>query len=160
MNPPFTILVATDFSPAADAALHFALDLGARLSARYLLLHVVPVDDSDSSLPLPGPNGPGDQGSGLREDAAAGLERRIARLRADHPGLEINRRMRSGVPFREICRCAGEEAVDLIVVATRGRGGVAHLLIGNTAEQVVRHAHCPVITVRAPDPMKKLLDNA
>jgi nucleotide-binding universal stress UspA family protein len=72
----------------------------------------------------------------------------------------ITRLIRSDVPFREICPCAVEEQVDLIVIATRGRIGLAHLLIGITAEQVVRQAHCPVITVRATLAAKKLLDNA
>jgi nucleotide-binding universal stress UspA family protein len=91
MNPPLTILVPTDFSAAADAALDFALELGERLAARYLLLHVVPVDDGDAPLPLPGPAGPGDQWSRLREDAATGLDRRLDLLRngrlecGDHP---------------------------------------------------------------------------
>lgn len=149
MTPPLTILVPTDFSAAADAALDFALELGERLAARYLLLHVVPIDDSDASLPLPGPRDPGDQGAPLREDAAAGLDRRLERLRSERSELEITSQIRSGVPSREICRCAVEEKADLIVIATRGRGGLARLLIGNTAEQVVRYAHCPVVSVRA-----------
>ncbi|MCZ7684405.1 MAG: universal stress protein [Sandaracinaceae bacterium] len=49
-----------------------------------------------------------------------------------------------------ICNYAAKENVDLIVLSTHGRTGLAHLLIGSVAEKVVRHAPCPVLTVRAP----------
>ena len=53
-----------------------------------------------------------------------------------------------GAPFEEITLYAREHDVDLIVMATHGRTGLSHLLVGSTAERVVRHAPCPVLTVR------------
>jgi len=47
-------------------------------------------------------------------------------------------------------RVAKERKVDLIAMGTHGRSGVAHLLLGSTAERVVQHAACPVLTVRRP----------
>ena len=54
----------------------------------------------------------------------------------------------SGVPFLEISRYAGEQDTDMIVMGSRGRSGLGHLLIGSVAERVLRKAHCPVLTVK------------
>jgi universal stress protein A len=53
-----------------------------------------------------------------------------------------------GMPADEIIRAAKDRDVDLIVIATHGRTGLTHLLMGSTAERVVRHVHCPVLVVR------------
>ena len=52
----------------------------------------------------------------------------------------------------EIIRYADENEIDLIVLGTVGRTGLSHLLLGSVAENVVRKAHCPVFTVRPPNP--------
>jgi len=54
----------------------------------------------------------------------------------------------TGHPSTEICRYAADHGCDLIVMATHGRTGLAHMVLGSTAEQVVRHAPCPVLTMR------------
>ena len=53
-----------------------------------------------------------------------------------------------GKPAQEILRIARDESVDLIVMGTHGRTGLRHLLLGSVAEEVTRHASCPVFTVR------------
>ncbi len=55
-----------------------------------------------------------------------------------------------GVPFVEIIKAARDYGIDLIIMGTRGRSGVSHMLIGSVAEKVVRKASCPVLTVRSP----------
>lgn len=55
-----------------------------------------------------------------------------------------------GEPWRAINDTAQQGGMDLIVMGTHGRTGVAHLTLGSVAEKVVRHAHCPVLTVRVP----------
>jgi nucleotide-binding universal stress UspA family protein len=60
-----------------------------------------------------------------------------------------------GRPFEEICRLAPEIDIDLIVIATRGNTGLKHLLLGSTAERVVRYSPCPVLVVRGSDSKKK-----
>jgi nucleotide-binding universal stress UspA family protein len=55
-----------------------------------------------------------------------------------------------GVPFVEIIKAARDYDIDLIIMGTRGRSGVSHMLIGSVAEKVVRKASCPVLTVRSP----------
>jgi nucleotide-binding universal stress UspA family protein len=59
--------------------------------------------------------------------------------------------VRQGPPFLEIVRYAQEANIDLIVLGTHGRGGLAHMLLGSVAEKVVRKAPCPVLTVRHPE---------
>jgi nucleotide-binding universal stress UspA family protein len=64
--------------------------------------------------------------------------------------LRVEEITRIGVPFLEIIKVAKEKEVDLIVMGTHGRTGLAHVLIGSVAEKVVHHAHCPVLTVKHP----------
>ena len=64
--------------------------------------------------------------------------------------LKIEEMIKIGVPFLEIIKAAKEKEVDLIVMGTHGRTGLAHVLIGSVAEKVVHHAHCPVLTIKHP----------
>jgi nucleotide-binding universal stress UspA family protein len=71
------------------------------------------------------------------------IEESGARERARlEPDLEV------GTPWRTICEIAEKGEYDLIVLGTRGRSSLAHAVTGSVAEQVVRHAPCPVLTVR------------
>ena len=63
-------------------------------------------------------------------------------------GLDVERAARVGMPYAEILRYASDNRIDLIVMGTRGRGAVPHLLLGSVAERMVRRAPCPVLTVR------------
>ncbi len=54
----------------------------------------------------------------------------------------------TGIPFKKIVKKAEYEGVSLIVIGTHGRTGLEHVVVGSTAEKVVRHACCPVMTVR------------
>ncbi len=68
----------------------------------------------------------------------------------EHPGQAERRSVvLTGHTSTEICKYAGDNACDLIVMATHRRTGLAHMVMGSTAEQVVRHAPCPVLTMRA-----------
>lgn len=72
--------------------------------------------------------------------------------KGDYPWVEdlpkVGYLVASGNPFEQILDAAENQRIDLIVLATHGRTGVKRLLIGNVAEKVVRHAHCPVLTVK------------
>jgi universal stress protein A len=63
---------------------------------------------------------------------------------------DIEHIVMKGIPYEEIAKFADENQVDLIVLATHGRTGLDRLLFGSTAEQVVRYAPCPVLSVRLP----------
>ena len=141
-----TILVPTDFSETADAALEFAGLLAARLGASLHLLHVFtdPYSAPVGTDPF-APVQPEMQERAL-EDARACLTTRLAAYQsAAQPGTLA---IVSGLTAKQIAQYAADHAIGLIVMGTHGRRGIAHLLLGSVAEHVVRIAPCPVLTVR------------
>jgi nucleotide-binding universal stress UspA family protein len=67
-------------------------------------------------------------------------------------GVQVNPVVRHGKPYQEITEAAKERNADLVVIATHGRTGLQHTLLGSTAERVVRLAPCPVLVVRDVEP--------
>ncbi len=142
------ILVTTDFSDLSRRAFPWARMLAQTFEARVLLVYV----EEDRLPPLAGDL----SGVQLQQILDAHRKRAEEELRrmaaADFPGgIAVETRVPTGVPHREIVRLAREEGVDLIVMATHGRGFLAHALFGSTTERVLRHAPCPVLTMRAPE---------
>jgi nucleotide-binding universal stress UspA family protein len=148
-TPPFKlrkILVPIDFSGISKDALPWATFLAARFGAELILLHVVEKFPIDYLL-----------GSGLTnetlvpfmEQAEAGLERMAASL-SKATDARTSAIVRQGTPFAEICHAAKTLGADIIVLTTHGYTGLKHAWLGSTAERVVRHAPCPVLTVRPP----------
>jgi nucleotide-binding universal stress UspA family protein len=139
------ILVPTDFSEPADAALTYAIDLAANLGATVSLVHVF--DDpfagggvyTGEYVPMP---------AEMRAEIVADLRRRLADAVSKRGHSELNPELLIGPTARTIVDGARERNVDLIVMGTHGRGGLAHLLLGSVAERVVRSAACPVLIVR------------
>lgn len=143
-----TILCPTDFSEYSKTALRYALALAEAFRARVILLHViepiqVPVEyNFGISLGLE-----------FDESTEAALKRKLHDLVdiSVRATVDVEEKLVRGAPFAEIIRCAREEQVDLAVLATHGLSGIAHLLLGSTAEKVVRKAPCPVLTVKHPE---------
>jgi universal stress protein A len=142
------ILVATDFSPASDAALACAKEIAGRFDARLSLLHVV-TDPKATGLWTPEvyvPASPETQARFLR-DARQRLE---SALNAEESGrFSATIEARIGAAAESIQDFAREQKVDLIVMGTHGRKGLAHLFLGSVAERVVRSSPCPVLTTHA-----------
>jgi nucleotide-binding universal stress UspA family protein len=142
------VLAATDFSAGARAALGRAvslLDLGAGDSL--VLAHVFHVPAMVTS-PVVGPHVAAVAADGtLRQDALAALDREAAPLRAQ--GLPARWELLEGYPPEALVAAARRLGVDLVVMGTRGRTGLAHLLLGSTAERVLQRAPCPVLVVPA-----------
>jgi universal stress protein A len=140
------ILCPVDFSRTSDAALEQAGMLAQRFGADLTVLHVVydPLDATCLHVPHP----PQEQ---LREEmireAERGLQTLLRRRLRDLPRAKTA--VVVGPPFREIVRYAEQREVDLIVMGTQGLSGLGHLIIGSTAERVVRTAPCPVLSIRA-----------
>lgn len=133
------ILVPHDFSESADVALELAADLAASQGSRLAVLHVAePFHPPPEVITWLRQAQIGPQLKRLREVVAA----RIGRRR-----VPVECRVVVGYPINAILEAAKD--VDLIVMATQGRTGLPHLLIGSVAERVVRHATKPVLTVRA-----------
>jgi nucleotide-binding universal stress UspA family protein len=137
------ILVATDFSPHAAAALRLACELAKTCDASLCLVHAY--DLIPYALPEGMPLYDATMLARLREDLTRQLSRsREEALSAGVKQVEIS--LVQGPAPQEIVRIA-EEGYSLIVLGTHGRSGLAHLLLGSVAERVVRKAPCPVITV-------------
>jgi len=138
------ILVPIDFSSYCWETLHFALRLQDMVEPVLVLLHVLPtVDYSDVGL-FQRPEQPERQ----QQDVLAYLQRETAAHLSVSDGPKIIFRVARGIPFKEICRLVDEEKIGMIVIGTHGRTGLSHLLIGSTAERVVQHASCPVLSIK------------
>jgi nucleotide-binding universal stress UspA family protein len=140
------IVCGTDFSPSSDKALQYALSLAQESGARLTLLHAL-----DWPYLEPGED-PLDQSMALSRRQA--LDDLGARLRALIPDeartwCEPEELIVAGRAHREIVRVAAEQGAGLIVLGAQGRGPIDRAFFGSTTSQVVRHATCPVLTVRA-----------
>jgi len=147
MLAPRNILAATDFSPVSDTALQYARELARAFGATLHVVHVINDLMSDGSMPTTFMPAFGNAQRAIREAAREQLHE--AATSGDlTKGTLAEHLMTSSSPATAILECARDNAIDLIVVGTHGRGGVAHFLLGSVAERVVRTAPCPVLTVR------------
>lgn len=140
------ILCPTDFSDRAAYAQNYACTLAAKFGAELHLLNVVqPVEllSTDPTVPLIAP-------TISPQELMSAAEAQLAALK-DLPvegELTVVRTVRDGLPFLAIVEYAKEFDIDLIVISTHGRTGLAHMFLGSTAEKIMREAPCPVLTVR------------
>lgn len=144
------ILVATDFGEPAEAALNYGKELARTFNARIDVLHVC-----ENVLT----RGFGIEGyvatyPDLQRDVEDAARKQLDSLVTEEDRAVLGARtivITSNAPAFAIVSYARENAVDLIVMGTHGRGAMAHLLVGSVAERVVRTAPCPVLTVRHPE---------
>lgn len=141
------ILWPTDFSPVAEAALPYAVDLAARDGAELVLLHVLTPAASYAVAEVPGDLWVQIQ---KRNWAAAREQLRSLAKRVKSPKVRAHTMVVEGVATEQILRVAKRLRCNLIVLATHGRTGLGHVFIGSVAENVVRRASCPVLTIRPP----------
>jgi nucleotide-binding universal stress UspA family protein len=148
-RPLATVLLPTDFSADARRAARAALGLlGGQTpggpSVRLVLLHAFNLPIEYTAY------GPIPTSLHYLRDTGAEAEARLAeeaeRLRAE--GFEVETIAREGDPAEVIAEEARRCQADLLALGTHGRSGLAHLLLGSTAERVVQHAPCPVLTLR------------
>jgi nucleotide-binding universal stress UspA family protein len=143
------ILVPTDFSEPADAALGYARDLARQFKSRLHLLHVVPAPylypwgSETVTMPLEQILAESEEASRLQ------LGRLAKEVGAD--ATDVTSGTSVGSPSDAILEYADANGIDLIVMGTHGRGLVGHLLIGSVAERVVRRSKAPVLTVHGPN---------
>lgn len=138
MLPINTILHPTDFSEMSRNALRFAGGLAREHGSRIIILHVLipPIVAYGEGFAPADPDE-------LANEARAELES----LEVPELDLHVERRLVEGDPAPEILHVADEVHADLIVLGTHGRRGLSRLLLGSVAEQVIRRARCPVISV-------------
>lgn len=144
------VLVPIDFSEPSMQAIEFALPLLKEFGADLHLVHVFTPDyplASMAAMPLVVPEL--DVEKRVRRHLRDVAKKYGVRLRPD------NIYALRGRPFEEICRLARDRGIDLIVTTTRGNTGLKHVVLGSTAERVVRYSACPVLVVRTRDRKKK-----
>jgi universal stress protein A len=145
MFRPHLILHPTDFSDCSRWAASIAADLAQRHDALVLVLHVVETLGPENVT----------YGEAVSQRQPEGYRQRLdldLRRSVPLPGVMVEYLLAEGDPATEIDRVARERGCDLIVLGTHGRKGLAHLLMGSVAEEVVRRALCPVLIVRTPGP--------
>ncbi len=153
------ILVTTDFSEYSAVAVEYATSIATRFNATLHLLYVI--NEPMLGLDLAGTSG-GVQASDtsrvtqLRE---AGAREEMQKFISEHVDeyTYVEQVFRTGHPFQEIITYAQEHQIDLIVMATHGRTGLAHMVMGSIAEKVVRHSPVPVLTVKPAEMIEPLI---
>lgn len=142
-----SILCPTDFSEFSEQAVRFACELAEQFRSELHLVNVI--QDYETVAP-----GSGGQSFAPFADWLPELRKQSQEHLAKLPAAEwaakvpVHRETRVGPPVDEIVKYAKEHNIDLIVVGTHGRRGVKHMLLGSVAENIVRYAPCPVLTVR------------
>jgi len=138
------ILVPTDFTTTSEAALSYGIALTRAFNAKLVLLNVPehPGAAAEAEYPI-----------GISETMQNAANQRLGDLlsREEIRELKPEYVMRIGHPAEEIVKFAESHAIDLIVMGTHGREGVARVLVGSVAETVVRRATCPVLTIHYPE---------
>ena len=138
------ILVPVDFSEHSQKALRYALAFATQFGAEVTLVHIVEqmVYPGDWMYPP----------LAVTDFATEKREQMIDRLRSldAGSGVKTHHIVRLGRAWQEVIEIARETTADLIILATHGYTGLKHVLLGSVAEKIVRHAPCPVLSVR-PD---------
>ena len=137
-----TILHPTDFSAQSEHAFQLACDLAADYDANLVIVHVVaaPIMFGDGAILPP------------TYDCRDELQDKLLGLEVPDDRVGVVRRLEEGNPATEILQVAHVCQADLIVMGTHGRRGLTRLLMGSVAEEIVRQATCPVLTVSTPMP--------
>lgn len=148
------ILVPVDFSDTSLKALDHAVEWAAAFQAELQVLFVVEPIYYASPSDLYG--SAANIGVVLQEQERIAREQ-MERLSADlkKRGVKFQTMTMTGTPYLRIVEAAEKQKADLIVIATHGRTGLSHMLMGSVAEKVVRTSACPVLSVRVPAPPAK-----
>ena len=134
-KPIQRILVPVDFSQTSQRAMEYATRLAESTGATLILMHAFEVPDAWSA-------------GGEPSEVDRELMERLRTLQPSSSNVPVERVAHGGPPGPVICWVAQQQHCDLIVMGTHGRKGLYHLLLGSVAEEVMRHARCPVLTVR------------
>jgi nucleotide-binding universal stress UspA family protein len=145
-----TILHPTDFSSQSEYAFRLAWSLAKDHGAKLIIAHVmkIPVVYGEATAVV--------NTEAFRHE----LTGKLRQLQGPDQSVRLEHRLAEGEAASEIIRIATEANCDLIVMGTHGRTGFGRLLMGSVAEQVMRKAPCPVLTVKAPVPQAETVPSA
>lgn len=141
------ILLPTDLSTTSLSAADYAIELANQYKAKIHLLHVLEktppilvirsLDISQEKII-----------KSFEEEGRKSLENAVKKIKkGTNTEVEIEPVLRKGNDYEEIVKYSKEKKVDLIVIATHGRTGLLHTLLGSVAEKVIRYAKCPVLVI-------------
>ena len=137
------VLVTTDFSDCSAKAVQYAISFASQFQSKLYVAHVVNAYTEGAVygevyFPV------------YEQEFIKSSDKMLQRLKEEEVPAEVDTELvtRSGNPVVEVCELAEKEEIDLIVISTHGYTGVRHLLLGSVAENLVRHAPCPVLVVR------------
>ena len=137
------IMVPTDFSPNAAYAYPYASELAKAFGAQIVLAYVSDL----AAIPVGLGQFPVTWET-LELDIKDFAEKQFKEAwKAIDKDIPVETRHLEGTPFVELLQLAKDEAADVIIMATHGHTGIQHLLLGSTAEKIIRKAPCPVLTV-------------
>jgi nucleotide-binding universal stress UspA family protein len=142
------IMFPVDFSEGSEAAAPYALDLAKHYGAKLILLHVVYDITRNAAWYASQINA-----EALYKDMEANAKIELGKYREKFfkELSDVGEVVILGAPYEDILRFAHESGVDLIVMSSHSRKTLDRVLFGSTAAKVVKHAHCPVLTVRIPE---------
>ncbi|MCA9162458.1 MAG: universal stress protein [Pirellulaceae bacterium] len=135
------ILFPTDFSHTGDAALEMATSLARDQGAKLLIAHVEEPPAVYSA---------GEMYYGMPNPMTEDLKAMLQQVKPTDESVPFEHHLVAGDPADAIVRLAEEEQVEMIVLGSHGRTGLSRLLMGSVTESIVRHAKCPVLTVKQP----------
>jgi len=143
------ILLPTDFSELSLTAADYAIDLAIQYGAKVHMLNILEktppiltirsLDLSEEKII-----------QSIENDAISNLESSVAKVRKGKD-VSIQPVIRNGIDYQEIVKYSKDEKIDVIVIATHGRTGILHTLLGSVAEKVIRFAKCPVLVITPPE---------
>ncbi len=138
------ILVPVDFSDTSVAAMKAAIELALELNAELQVIHVCQMHASDL---LEGSMG---DASAIESQAISEAEKKLEGFIKEYlsNGISISTTISTGDPHDVINQMAKEINADMIVMGTHGRTGLSHMVMGSVAENVLRHAEVPVMSIR------------
>jgi len=141
------IVFATDFSEGSLTALPYAIDMAKNYGAKLYFVHVIYDIAKTTGWYVPHVSV-----EEMYRDMESGASDELKKIFVEEMRgfKDIEHVVLKGTPYEEITGFASDENIDLIVLGTHGRTGINRMLFGSTAEQIVRSAPCPVLSVRIP----------
>lgn len=142
-------MVAYDFSDFAKEALEYAAELADELESVLMVVNVINQRDVDALLRAEMESTSFSADKFIKDaikDRSESIEKMIKEISAEH--LPVDVKIKIGVPFRELIQAVKDGGVDLVVMGRKGRGNLAGIFFGTTAEKMFRHCPVPLLSLR------------
>ena len=143
------ILVPTDFSEAADAALKLASQLAQNINGRIILLNVIDPPEGSDFTAQGASNNPVSFEDIFTFKLIEKIRNDLEEAASDYEDVEIETEFALGDIVKKVNQKVKDDDVDLVIMGTTGSSGLQEFLVGSNTEKVVRYAHCPVLSVKA-----------